>query len=68
MARCKKSADTEVFEKGALAFVRARSTGPRLATIPWWVCGIAGRRLRRDQGRPAESFARGRIPEETRAD
>ena len=59
--------NAEVFEKCALAFVVARATGQRLATIPWWVRAIAGRRLRRDQRRAAEHFALGRIPEDTRA-
>jgi ribulose-5-phosphate 4-epimerase/fuculose-1-phosphate aldolase len=59
--------NAEVFEKCALAFVVARSTGQRLATIPWWVRAIAGRRLRRDQRRAAESFAQGRIPEVARS-
>jgi len=59
--------NAEVFEKCALAFVVARATGQRLATIPWWVRAIAGHRLRRDQRRAAASFAQGRIPEEARA-
>ncbi len=59
--------NAEVFDKCALAFVVARATGQRLATIPWWVQAIAGHRLRRDQRRAARSFARGRIPEEARS-
>lgn len=59
--------NAEVFEKCALAFVVARATGQRLATIPWWVRVIAGSRLRRDQRRAAESLARGEMPVEVRA-
>lgn len=55
--------NTELFEKCAKAFVIAHSSGQRIRRIPWWVCAIAGGRLKKDQERAAESLAAGRIPE-----
>lgn len=55
--------NVELFEKCAMAFVIARSTGQRIRTVPGWVRYIAGGRLRKDQQRAAESLAGGRLPE-----
>lgn len=52
-----------LFEKCAKAFVIAQSSGKPIRKIPWWVCLIAGGRLKKDQARAAESLAAGRIPE-----
>lgn len=52
-----------LFEKCAKAFVIAQSCGKPVRKIPWWVCSIAGGRLKKDQARAAESLAAGRIPE-----
>lgn len=55
--------NTELFEKCAMAFVIAHCSGQRIRTVPGWVRYIAGGRLRKDQRRAAESFARGQIPQ-----
>ncbi len=55
--------NAELFEKCAVAFVIARSSGQRIRTVPGWVRWIAGGRLQKDQRRAAESFATGRIPQ-----
>lgn len=55
--------NVELFEKCAQAWVIARSAGQRIRRIPWWVCAIAGGRLKKDQKRAAETLAAGRIPE-----
>ena len=55
--------NAELFEKCAEAFVIAYSSGRKIHRIPWWVRAIAGRRMRKDQVRAAESLAAGRIPE-----
>ena len=55
--------NAELFEKCAKAFVIAQSSGKPIRKIPWWVCLIAGGRLKKDQARAAESLAAGRIPE-----
>ena len=55
--------NTELFEKCAMAFVIADSSGRRIRTVPGWVRYIAGGRLQKDQKRATESYAEGRIPE-----
>lgn len=55
--------NAELFEKCATAFVIAGCTDRTLRTIPGWVRFIAGRRLRKDQRRAAESYRRGFIPQ-----
>lgn len=55
--------NAELFEKCAKAFVIAHYSGREVRRIPWWVRAIAGSRLKKDQGRAAESLAAGRIPE-----
>lgn len=54
--------NVELFEKSAHAFLLARGDGPGRKThrVPWWVCWIAGRRLRRDQARAARCHREGR--------
>ncbi len=59
--------NTELFEKCALAFVVAYSSGGRIRKIPLWVQYIAGRRLRKDQASAAKAYASGTIPEGTTA-
>jgi ribulose-5-phosphate 4-epimerase/fuculose-1-phosphate aldolase len=55
--------NAELFEKCTQAYVIALTARRRLRTIPGWVQAIAGRRLRRDQKRAANSFAVGQIPQ-----
>lgn len=55
--------NAELFEKCAMAFVIAHSSGLPVHRVPWWVRLIAGSRLKRDQRRGAESLAAGHIPE-----
>mgnify|MGYP001826297685 FL=1 len=55
--------NAELFEKCAMAFVIAHSSGRPVRRVPWWVQLIAGSRLKRDQKRGAESLAAGHIPE-----
>lgn len=59
--------NAELFEKCAMAYVIARSTGRRIRTVPAWVRYIAGGRLRRDQRSAAEKLTQGRLPEGTDA-
>jgi ribulose-5-phosphate 4-epimerase/fuculose-1-phosphate aldolase len=55
--------NAELFEKCAKAFVVAHSSGKRIRKVPGWVRYIAGGRLKKDQKRAAESYAKGRVPE-----
>lgn len=55
--------NAELFEKCAMAFLIAHSSGGRIHTIPWLVRYIAAGRLKKDQRRAAESLAAGKIPE-----
>ncbi len=55
--------NAELFEKCAMAFVIATASGQRIKTIPGWVRYIAGGRLRKDQQKAADSYARGQIPQ-----
>jgi len=55
--------NTELFEKCAMAFVIAHSSGKRIRTVPAWVRYIAGGRLQKDQRKAAECYAQGTIPE-----
>ena len=55
--------NAELFEKCAKAFVVAYASGHRIQKIPAWERFVAGRRLRRDQKRAAESYAAGQIPQ-----
>ncbi|WP_232823453.1 hypothetical protein [Dyella sp. C9] len=57
--------NAELAEKCAKAYVLAAGTGARVDTLPWWVCHIANGRLRKDQRRAAEHFARGELPDES---
>jgi hypothetical protein len=54
--------NAELFEKCAHAYLLARGDAPGRKThlVPWWVCLIAGRRLRRDQANAARCHAAGR--------
>jgi hypothetical protein len=54
--------NAELFEKCAHAYLLARGDAPGRKThlVPWWVCLIAGRRLRRDQRNAALCHAAGR--------
>jgi hypothetical protein len=54
--------NAELFEKCAHAYLLARGSAPPRKThlVPWWVCLIAGRRLRRDQAIAARCHAAGR--------
>jgi hypothetical protein len=54
--------NAELFEKSAHAYLLARGDAPGRKThfVPWWVCLIAGRRLRRDQATAARCHAAGR--------
>jgi ribulose-5-phosphate 4-epimerase/fuculose-1-phosphate aldolase len=54
--------NVELFEKSARAYLLARGGRLERATyrVPWWVCWIAGRRLRRDQQNAARHHAAGR--------
>ncbi|HZS23156.1 MAG TPA: hypothetical protein VFA63_19465 [Pseudonocardiaceae bacterium] len=58
--------NAELLEKCAKAYVLAAATGQAVGALPWWVCRIAMRRLRKDQRRAAERFSQGLLPEETR--
>jgi ribulose-5-phosphate 4-epimerase/fuculose-1-phosphate aldolase len=55
--------NAELFEKCAMAFVIAYSSGKPIRSIPFWVRYIAGRRLGKDQKKASESYAHGKIPE-----
>lgn len=54
--------NAELFEKSAHAYLLARGEGAgrKIHRVPWWVCLIAGRRLRRDQANAARCHAAGR--------
>jgi hypothetical protein len=54
--------NAELFDKSAQAYLLARGEPPGRKThlVPWWVCFIAGRRLRRDQAHAARCHAAGR--------
>ena len=52
----------ELLEKCAKSFVLAYLSGQRIGRIPRWVQWIAGSRLKRDERRAAEAFARGEYP------
>jgi ribulose-5-phosphate 4-epimerase/fuculose-1-phosphate aldolase len=54
--------NAELFEKCAMAFVLAKSSGTPLQQVPGWVVWIAGRRLKKDQRRAAAAYAHGEIP------
>jgi hypothetical protein len=58
--------NAELFEKCAHAYLLARGAAPGRKThlVPWWVCLIAGRRLRRDQANAARCHAAGRAAPE----
>lgn len=58
--------NAELFEKSAQAYLLARGEAPGRKThlVPWWVCLIAGRRLRRDQAHAARCHAAGRAAPE----
>jgi len=58
--------NAELFEKCAKAYVLAASTGQKVTTLPWLVTRIANGRMRKDERRAAERFARGLLPEESR--
>ena len=58
--------NAELFEKCAKAYVLAAATGGRVAQLPWLVRRIANGRLRKDQRRAAQAFARGELPVESR--
>jgi ribulose-5-phosphate 4-epimerase/fuculose-1-phosphate aldolase len=55
--------NADLFEKCAKAFVIAHASGYRIRKVPGWVRYIAGRRLKKDQKRAAESYHAGQIPE-----
>lgn len=55
--------NTELFEKCAMAFVIAHSSGQQIRTVPAWVRYIAGGRLHKDQKKAAECYDQGTIPE-----
>ncbi len=52
--------NAELFEKSSRAYLLARGDGRRIHRVPWWVCWIAGRRLRRDQRNAARHHEAGR--------
>ena len=54
--------NAELLEKCAKAYVLARLAGGRIRKIPWLVRYVAAGRLRKDQRRAAEAFARGEMP------
>ena len=58
--------NAELFEKCAKAYVLASATGQRLTTLPWVVCYVATRRLKKDQKAACLAFAAGRMPVETK--
>jgi ribulose-5-phosphate 4-epimerase/fuculose-1-phosphate aldolase len=62
MTRDRVVFNAELFDKCAMAFVVARSSGLRVRTVPSWVRFIAGGRLKKDQKRAAQSYLEGRIP------
>ena len=55
--------NAELLEKCAKAYILASLTGCKVGTIPWLVRYIASGRLRKDQARAAESYARGEVPQ-----
>ncbi|MBW2551520.1 MAG: class II aldolase/adducin family protein [Deltaproteobacteria bacterium] len=55
--------NAELFEKCAKAFVVAYASGHRVQKVPAWERFVAGRRLRKDQKRAAESYAAGQVPQ-----
>lgn len=63
MTRDRVVFNVELFKKCATAFLIARSSAMRIRTIPIWVRFIAGRRLRNDQRKAAESYSQGLIPQ-----
>lgn len=54
--------NADLLEKCAKAYILARLTGGRIGSIPWLVRTVAGGRLRKDQRRAAEAWARGEAP------
>ena len=52
----------ELLEKCAKSFLLASATGGAVRQIPWIIQRIAFGRLRKDERRAAESFARGEFP------
>ena len=54
--------NAELLEKCAKAYLLACLTGHRIGRIPWLVRYIAVGRLRKDQRRASESYARGEMP------
>lgn len=63
MTRDRVVFNAELFEKCAMAFVLASSSGGHIKKIPGWVQYIAGGRLRKDQKRASDAYAVGKIPE-----
>lgn len=59
--------NVELFEKCAKAYVLAVATGGRVEQLPWLVRRIANSRLFKDERRAADAYARGELPEESRA-
>ena len=56
--------NVELFEKSSHAYLLARGQGRKTYRVPWWVCLIAGRRLRRDQQNAARHHAEGKASPE----
>jgi ribulose-5-phosphate 4-epimerase/fuculose-1-phosphate aldolase len=59
--------NVELFEKCAKAYVLAVATGGHVKQLPWLVRRIANSRLFKDERRAADAYARGELPEESRA-
>ena len=55
--------NAELFEKCAKAYVIAKSTGQPFSKVPGWVCKIAGSRLKKDQQKSIDCYAKGEIPQ-----
>jgi len=54
--------NVELLEKCAEAYLLASATGRRVTRVPLWVREIAFHRLKKDQLRAAEAWARGEVP------
>ena len=59
--------NAELFEKCAMAYTLARTSGQPVKTIPWWVRLIAGKRLKKDQHQAVVRHQAGLEAEELKA-
>ena len=66
MTAMRLALNAELFEKCAKAYVLASACGGPVRALPWLVRRVANGRLRKDERRAAERFARGLLPDEAK--